>query len=73
MTGTGQDAKWGIGKKANFRYTARVEAKSEILSKNTFPTGKIEVIEKRTFIKVYDSVVASEVDFVLALNTLPRD
>lgn len=71
MTGKGRDAKWGLGKLANFQYTVRVEAKSEILSKKTLPTGKIEVHEKRTFIRVYDSIVASDVDFVLALDTLP--
>lgn len=71
MTGRGRDANWGIGKLANFQYTVFVEAQSEILSKETFPTGKIEVQEKRTFLRVYDSIVASDVDFVLALDTLP--
>ena len=73
MTGKGRDAKWGIGKLANFQYTVCVEAKSEILSKETLPTGKIEVHEKRTFIRVYDSIVASDVDFILALDTLPMN
>ena len=73
MTGRGRDAKWGIGKLANFQYTVCVEAQSEILSKETLPTGKIEVHEKRTFLRVYDSIVASDVDFVLALDTLPID
>ena len=71
MTGKGSDAKWGIGKQANFRYTVNVDAKSEIISKHVFPTGNIEVREKRTFTKVFDSVVVSEVDFVLALDSLP--
>lgn len=71
LTGKGYDANWGMGKSANFQYTVCVEAKSEILSKETLPTGKIEVREKRTFIRVYDSIVASEVDFHLALDTLP--
>ena len=71
MKGRGYDAKWGIGKEANFQYTVYVEAQSEILSKKTLPTGRIEVNEKRTFLKVYDTVVTSDVDFILALDTLP--
>ncbi len=71
MKGRGQDAKWGISRKANFQYTIRVEAKSEILSKKTLPTGRIEVKEKRTFMVVSDNLVVSDVDFVLALDTVP--
>lgn len=71
MTGRGHDAKWGIGTVANFQYDMTVIGRSEIISRETLPSGKIEVLEKRTFDKVYDSVVASDVDFVLALDTLP--
>ena len=71
ITGKGRDVKWGVGKQTNFQYTVFVEAESRILSKETLPTGKIEVHEKRTFQKVTDSVIASDVDFVLALDTLP--
>ena len=71
MTGHGEDAKWGIGRAANFQHTLFVLAESEILSKKTLSGGTIKVEEIRTFHKVQDSLVVSDVDFKLALNTLP--
>ena len=71
MTGRGEDAKWGIGKSANFKYTITVVADSKILSKQKLPNGQIKVEELRTFKQVQESLLASEVDFSLALDTLP--
>jgi hypothetical protein len=70
-TGRGEDAKWGIGKEANFRYTVIVAAESKILSKKALPEGNIKVEEIRTFKKVVDSMVVSDVDFKLRLDTIP--
>lgn len=73
MIGHGEDAKWGIGRAANFQYSVFVIAESQILSKKALPNGTIKVEEIRTFNKVQDSLVVSEVDFKLALDTLPID
>ncbi len=71
LTGKSGDAKWGMRREMFFQYTVVVEAKSEILSKETLPTGEIELKKRRTFFQVVDSLVPSEVDFVLDLDTLP--
>lgn len=73
MTGRGHDKKWGIDKVANFQHSFFVVADSEILSKKTLSKGTIEVREIRTFNKVQDSLVVSDVDFRLALDTLPLE
>lgn len=70
ICGRGEDADWGVGKEANFQYTADVIASSEILSKDTLPGGRIKVIEKRTFVNVQDSMIVSDVDFKLRLDTI---
>lgn len=71
LVGRGEDAKWGIARTANFKYTVIVVADSEILSKEVLPGGEIKVTEIRTFNKVQDSMVVSDVDMKLALDTLP--
>ena len=71
LTGRGEDAKWGIARTANFKYTVIVVADSEILSKEVLPGGEIKVTEIRTFNKVQDGIVVSDVDMKLALDTLP--
>ena len=71
MTGRGEDAKWGIGRAANFKYNLFFSAESKIISKKTQQDGSIKIIEKRKFGKVVDSVVASNVDFKLNLSTVP--
>ncbi len=71
LTGRGEDAKWGIAKTANFRYTVMVIADSDILEKKKLPGGEIKVTEIRKFIRVQDGIVVSDVDMKLALDTLP--
>ena len=71
MVGKGEDAKWGVSKVANFKYTVIVDANSEIQDKEVLPGGEIKVTEIRTFNKVQDSIVVSDVDIKLALDTLP--
>ncbi len=71
MVGRGEDAKWGIGRAANFQYNIFILAESEIISKEAREDGIIRVVEKRTFNKVQDSVVVSDVDLKLAIDTLP--
>jgi len=71
LTGRGVDAKWGIAKTANFRYTVMVIADSDILEKKDLPGGKIKVTEVRKFDRVQDGIVVSDVDMKLALDTLP--
>ena len=71
MTGRGSDAKWGIAQVANFQHTMIVLAESEIISKKSQRNGMVKVVEKRTFNNVQDSIVVSDVDFKLSLNTLP--
>lgn len=71
LTGRGEDAKWGIARTANFKYTVIVVADSEILNKEVLPGGEIKVTEVRTFNKVQDSIVVSDVDMKLSLDTLP--
>ena len=73
MVGRGEDAKWGIGRAANFQYNIFILAESEIISKKAMKNGTIKVVEKRTFNKVQDSLVVSDVDFKLAIDTLPVD
>lgn len=73
MVGRGEDAKWGIGKVANFQYNIFILAESEIISKEALKNGTIKVEEIRTFNKVQDSIVVSNVDFKLAIDTLPID
>lgn len=72
LVGQGEDAKWGVAKTANFKYTVIVVAKSEILDKQTLPGGEIKVTEIRTFEQVQDALLVSDVDFKLSLReTLP--
>lgn len=71
LVGRGEDAKWGIAITTNFKYTVIVVADSEIQSKEVLPGGEIKVTEIRTFKKVQDSIVVSDVDLKLALDTLP--
>ena len=73
MVGRGEDAKWGIRRVANFQHNIFILAESEIISKKALKNGTIEVVEKRTFNRVQDSLVVSDVDFKLALDTLPVD
>ena len=71
MTGRASDADWGIRGGANFLYEVTIEAESTIESKEKMDGGGFKVEEIRTFKKVQDSVTASDVDFSLALDTLP--
>ena len=73
IIGSGEDAKWGIGKTANFKYSLFIVAESEILSKKALPDGNIKVEEMRTFKRVQDSMVVSDVDFKFVFDTLPMD
>lgn len=71
LVGRGEDAKWGVAKTANFKYTVIVVADSKIESKEVLSGGEIKVTEIRTFQNVQDSIVVSDVDMKLALDTLP--
>lgn len=71
MTGKASDADWGIRGGANFLYEVTIVAESTIESKEKMDGGGFKVEEIRTFKKVHDSVTASDVDFTLALDTLP--
>ncbi len=71
LVGCGEDAKWGVARIANFKYTVIVVADSKILKKEVLPGGEIKVTEIRTFNKVQDGIVVSDVDMKLALDTLP--
>ncbi|MDO4575012.1 MAG: hypothetical protein Q4D98_07340 [Planctomycetia bacterium] len=72
-TGRGEDAKWGVAQIMNFQYTVSVIAESEILSKETLPSGYLKVVEKRTFNNVSDSLCVSDVDLQINLKTVPID
>lgn len=71
MTGRGKDKKWGISEEANFVCTVIVVADSKIKKKDVLSGGKIQVTEIRSFKTVQDSVVVSDVDMRLALDTIP--
>ncbi|WP_294506680.1 hypothetical protein [uncultured Victivallis sp.] len=73
LTGRGEDAKWGVQGEANFKYTVIVKADSEIQEKKALEGGEIKVTEIRTFETVQDSLVVSDVNMRLALDTLPID
>ena len=73
IVGKGEDAKWGLSKTANFKYTVIVSADSKIISKEVLSGGTIKVTEIRKFDKVQDSIVVTNVDLKLALGTLPID
>ncbi len=71
LVGRGEDAKWGVGTTANFKYTSIMDVDSKIESKEVLPGGEIKVTEVRTFNAVQDSLVVSDVDFKLTLQTVP--
>ena len=71
MKGKASDADWGIRGSAFFQYEVSIQALSEIKSPENLPDGGFKVEEVRTFLKVSDSVSASDTDFSLALDTLP--
>lgn len=71
LKGRGEDANWGLSREANFVCTEIVVADSKIIENKTMPDGEIKVTEIRTFNTVQDSIVVSDVDVKLALDTLP--
>ena len=73
ITGKGEDAKWGVSKTANFKYTVIVSADSKILSKKVINGEAIKITEIRKFDKIQDSLIVSNVDFQLAMDTLPLE
>ena len=71
LIGKQSSAQLGMRLAMDFRYAVVVEAKSELLSKEIMPTGEIELKKKRTFLNVIDSIVPSDADIVLDLESLP--
>ena len=70
LTGRGENANWGIRKEGKFVYTLFVDADSQI-KKEPLPSGAFRVTETRTFYRVQDSLVVSDVDIKLDLDSLP--
>ena len=72
-TGRGERADWGIKGMASFVLNAYVDVEAEILEKYETDLGEMKVVEKRTYTKVEEALLCSDVDLAISLDTLPVD
>ena len=73
-SGKGEHASYGNTVRGSYLYTTTVIAQSEVKEKNEDKTtGKIRVVERRKFLQARDNLSLSNIDFALALDTLPVD
>ena len=71
-SGKAEHASYGKAIRGSYLYTTTVKARSEVLEKNEDEaTGKVRVVEKRTFLQARDHLALSDLDVVIALDTLP--
>ena len=73
-SGKAEHASYGKAIRGSYLYTTTVMAQSEIKEKTEDKgTGKVFVKERRQFLQARDTLSLSDVDAVLALDTLPVD
>ena len=71
-SGKAEHASYGKAIRGSYLYTTTVKARSEIVSKEENETsGSVRVVEKRTFLQSRDHLALSDLDVVVALDTLP--
>ena len=71
-SGKAEHASYGKAIRGSYLYTTTVKARSEIVSKEeNETTGSVRVVEKRTFLQSRDHLALSDLDVVVALDTLP--
>lgn len=71
-SGKAEHASYGKAIRGSYLYTTTVRASSEVVEKvEDEATGKIRVVEKRTFLQARDSISLSDLDAAVALDTLP--
>ena len=68
--GKGEHASYGKAITGSYLYTTAVKARSEVKEKDE-SSGRIRVVERRSFEKARDSIALSDIDMKLALDTLP--
>lgn len=70
--GRAEHASYGKAIRGSYLYTTTVKARSEVLEKSEDAmTGKVRVVEKRTFLQARDHLALFDLDVVIALDTLP--
>ena len=73
-SGKGEHAGYGNAVRGSYLYTTTVIAQSEVVKKeDDKATGEVRVVERRKFLQARDNIALSDVDVVLALDTLPVD
>ena len=73
-SGKGEHASYGKAIRGSYLYTTTVMAQSEILEKiEDKDTGRVFVKERRSFLQARDNLSLSDLDVVVALDTLPVD
>ena len=70
---TGAYKKWGAAADAHFYYLLKLDAISKVESKEESSTGRIKVVETRTFREATEVVKVSDVRPRVDLSTLPID
>ena len=70
--GKAEHASYGKAILGSYLYTTTVKARSEVLEKSEDAmTGKVRVVEKRTFLQARDHLALFDLDVAIALDTLP--
>ena len=70
--GRAEHASYGKAIRGSYLYTTTVKARSKVLEKSEDAmTGKVRVVEKRTFLQARDHLALFDLDVVIALDTLP--
>ena len=73
-SGKGEHASWGKAIRGSYYYTTTVIAQSEVIKKEEDTgAGSVHVVERRKFLQARDQIALSDLDVVLALDTLPVD
>ena len=71
-SGRGEHASYGKTVQGGYLYTTTVRARSQAVEKDEDSvTGKVRVVEKRTFLQARDHLELSDLDAKVALDTLP--
>lgn len=71
--GKGKYAKWGGSADADIYYLLKLMATSKVESKEQFESGKVKIVEVRTFHEAMEVIKPAKVNLRLDLSTLPLD
>ncbi len=71
-SGKGEHASSGKAIRGSYYYTTTVIAQSEVIKKEEDKgSGSVHVVERRKFLQARDQIALSDLDVVIALDTLP--